>query len=119
MKYREIQGAKMAMITYEKNWRIPFFEFVDDFRRKKGINLIDKPLQLTNEKFDSLLASTVEYLCDELGIDTPNWVWNVPSCKKPWFVSGYDNLKAISISESPVYFRRRKIFVLKNFLSRV
>ena len=94
-------------------------EFVDDLRRTQDQTLIEKPFPLSSENIDSLLASTVEYLCDEMGIETPNWTWDVPSCKEPWFVSGYDNLKAISIAESPVFFRRRKIFVLDNFLSRV
>ncbi|NOY67883.1 MAG: hypothetical protein GXP53_00085 [Deltaproteobacteria bacterium] len=93
-------------------------EFVDDFRRTRDHSLVENPFDLSNEKFDSLLASTTEYLCDEIGIETPGWIWNVPSCKEPWFVSGYENLKAISIAESPVFFRRRKIFVLENFLSR-
>ena len=119
MKYRTIQEAKMAMLKSGENWRIPFMEFVDDLRRTRDHSLIEKPFSLNDENIDSLLASTVEYLCDEMGIETPNWIWKVPSCKEPWFVSGYDNLKAISIAESPVFFRRRKIFVLKNFLSRV
>jgi hypothetical protein len=51
-------------------------------------------------------------------IEFPNWIWNIPSCKEPWFVSGYENLKAISLVESPAFFRRRKIFVLENFLYR-
>ncbi len=119
MKYRTIQEAKKAMLKSGENWRIPFMEFVDDLRRTRNHSLIEKPLILSDENIDSLLASTVEYLCDELGIETPGWVWEVPSCKEPWFVSGYDNLKAISIAESPVFFRRRKIFVLENFLSRV
>jgi hypothetical protein len=38
---------------------------------------------------------------------------------QPWFVSGFEGLKAISIAESPVQFRRRLIFVLKNVLERV
>ena len=80
--------------------------------------MVEKPFSLSDEDIDSLLASTVEYLCDELGIETPDWVWDVPPCKEPWFVSGYENLKAIAIAESPVFFRRRKIFVLENFLSR-
>ena len=118
MKYRTIQEAKAAMLKSGENWRIPFMEFVDDLRRTRDHRLIEEPFPLNDENIDSLLASTIEYLCDEMGIETPDWVWNVPSCKKPWFVSGYDNLKAISIAESPVFFRRRKIFVLENFLSR-
>jgi hypothetical protein len=118
MKYRTIQETKRAMLENGENWRVPFMDFVDDFRRARGCGLIEQPLDLNNEKFDSLLASTIEYLCDEMGIEIPAWVWDVPSCREPWFVSGYENLKAISIAESPAYFRRRKIFVLENFLSR-
>jgi hypothetical protein len=119
MKHMTIQEAKAAMLKSGKNWRIPFMEFVDDLRRTQDQTLIEKPFPLNNENIDSLLASTIEYLCDEMGVETPNWTWEVPPCKEPWFVSGYDNLKAISIAESPVFFRRRKIFVLENFLSRV
>ncbi len=102
-----------------ENWWTPFIEFVDDFRRTRDRRLIEKALHPSSDNIDSLLASTVEYLCDELDIETPEWVWDVPPCKEPWFVSGYESLKAISIVESPAYFRRRKIFVLENFLSRV
>ena len=118
MKYRTTQEAKAAMLKSGANWRIPFMEFVDDLRRTRDYSLIEKPFKISQEKFDSLLASAIECLCDEMGIETPNWVWDVPTCKEPWFVSGYENLKAISIVESPVFFRRRKIFVLENFLSR-
>ncbi|MFZ5570211.1 MAG: hypothetical protein ACOZF0_07395 [Thermodesulfobacteriota bacterium] len=118
MKCRTIQETKNAMVENGDNWRIPFMEFVDDFRRTHDCSLIEKPFELGDEKFDSLLASTAEYLCDEMGLEVPDWIWNIPPCKEPWFVSGYENLKAISIAESPAFFRRRKIFVLENFLSR-
>ncbi len=119
MKKRTVQEIKTAMLEYGQHWRIPFMEFVDDFRHTRNHHLIEEPFSLNDGNVDSLLASTVEYLCDELEVETPDWVWDVPSCKEPWFVSGYENLKAISIAESPVFFRRRKIFVLANFLSRV
>jgi hypothetical protein len=119
MKSRTVQEAKAAMLASGDNWRIPFMEFVDDLRRTHDPRWIGKPFNASNDKFDSLLASTIEYLCDEMGIETPDWIWEVPACAEPWFISGYENLKAISIAESPAFFRRRKIFVLKNFLSRV
>ncbi len=119
MEYKTINEIKSEMLADEKNWQISFFDFVDDFRRTRKWSLIEKPLDLNNEKFDSFLASTIEYLCDEMGIETPNWTWEVPVCKEPWFVAGYENLKAITIAESPAFFRRRKIFVLENFLSRM
>jgi hypothetical protein len=114
-----IRETKQHIEQDPKYWLIPFMEFVDDFRRYRDFSLIQEPFELTDERFDALLASTVEYLCDELNMEPPEWVWNVPSCQDPWFVSGLENLKAITIVESPVYFRRRKIFVLENFLARV
>jgi hypothetical protein len=118
VKPKTIQEVKAAMAAYGENWRIPFMEFVDDFRRTRDPALIEQAFTLDHEEIDSLLASTIEYLCDELGVDIPDWVWEVPSCSEPWFISGCENLKAISIAESPAFFRRRKIFVLDNFLSR-
>jgi len=100
-------------------WLIPFMDFVDSFRKHHDVALIQEPFESNNERFDAILASMVEYLCDELRLEAPAWVWNVPACHDPWFVSGMENLKAITIVESPVYFRRRKIFVLENFLDRV
>ena len=68
---------------------------------------------------DALLASTAESLCDESGIEPPDWIAGIPACSHPFFVSGIENLKAIAIVESPLRFRIRKIFVMENFLSRV
>lgn len=101
-----------------KYWLIPFMEFVDDFRRSKDVTLVSTPFESQGGNFDALLASTGEYLCNELNLKIPDWLWDVPACKHPWFVADLENLKAIAIVESPVYFRRRKIFVLENFLDR-
>ena len=114
-----IRETQLAIESNSSQWLIPFMEFVDDFRRTKLTSEIEEPIKLGNEKFDALLASTVEYLCQELRLKVPGWAEDVPSCRTPWFVSGVENLKAITIVESPVCFRRRKIFVLKNFLDRV
>jgi len=116
---KTISETKAEILAAKKHWRIPFMEFVDDFRYYRNSAIIEKPFELNHEKFDALLASTIEYLCNEQQMDTPDWVWNVPSCKEPWFVAGVENIKAFAIVESPVYFRRRQIFVLENFLSRV
>ncbi len=115
---KDIQEIRHNMEMDVKNWLIPFMDFVDDFRRYKDLSSIEKPFDLKDERLDAIMASAIEYLCDELNLEVPDWVWDVPSCKKPWFVSGFENLKAITIVESPVYFRRRKIFVLENFLER-
>jgi len=94
-------------------------DFVDEFRRDKDMSIFREPFELDNERFDALLASTIEELCDEMGLEPPEWVEAVPGCDGPWFVSGLESLKAIAIVESPLRFRMRKIFVLENFLDRV
>ncbi|MCI0694687.1 hypothetical protein L0337_22110 [candidate division KSB1 bacterium] len=114
-----LQETKQQIVADPKNWAAYLMDFVDDFRYYKNASAIAEPLQLTNERWDALLASTVEYLCDEIGIESPEWLQKVPACKTPWFVSGMENLKAIALVESPLPFHRRKIFVLENFLSRV
>jgi hypothetical protein len=100
-------------------WAIHLMNFVDDFRRHKNLLAVAEPFERGDSKMDALLASTAESLCDELGLEPPLWLGQIPECEEPWFVSGFERLKAISIVESPLRFRMRKIFVLENFLSRV
>jgi hypothetical protein len=100
------------------NWSLYLMNFVDDFRYYKDIKLIENRFQAMDNKYDPLLASTVEYLCDELKIEWPDWTSDIPACKEPFFVSGIENLKAMAILQSPLVFRIRKIFVLENFLDR-
>ncbi|MCP4396863.1 MAG: hypothetical protein GY801_06135 [bacterium] len=114
-----IQETKTAMKTNPEHWLIPFMNFVDHFRRTRRLDDICEPFECDDERWDALLASTIEYLCHEQGLDVPEWVWNVASCRFPWFVAGVESLKALTLVESPVYFRQRKIFVLENFLVRV
>jgi hypothetical protein len=111
--------TKSRMLQNPEFWFIPFMDFVDEFRRDKNHDTLLQPLTPDNERFDALLASTIEYLCNEGKTEPPQWVYTIPGCRDPWFVSGMENLKAIAIAESPVWFRTRKIFVLENFLSRV
>jgi hypothetical protein len=102
-----------------EHWGVWLMDFVDDFRYYKDPKMIAEPFELKDERMDAVLASTAETLCDELGITPPEWLAHVPACREPFFVSGLENLKAITIVESPVRFRIRKVFVLENFLSRV
>jgi len=102
-----------------RNWVIHLMDFVDDFRYYKNPAALAQPFELTTERFDALLASTAHYLCDEMSLECPSWILEIPACKDPWFVSGMESLKAIALVESPLQFRIRKIFVLENFLSRV
>lgn len=100
-------------------WCMHLMNFVDDFRYYKDPRAIAEPFAPGEPKMDALLASTAESLCDELKLTPPVWLSEIPACREPFFVSGLENLKAISIVESPLRFRIRKIFVLENFLSRV
>lgn len=93
--------------------------FVDDFRRAKDARAIGEPFRQSEPRVDAFVAATVESLCDELGVVPPQWLERIPDCEEPWFVSGIERLKAITIVQAPLRFRMRKIFVLENFLSRV
>ena len=114
-----LREVKDQINSDPKNWRIYLMDFVDDFRYYKDPRMVAEPFEPSDERTDALLASTAEALCDELGIEPPEWLASVPACREPYFVGGLENLKAISIVESPLRFRIRKIFVLENFLSRV
>lgn len=102
-----------------QHWVIHLMDFVDDFRFWKDLRAIETPFEYSHERFDALLASTAEYLCKELGLQSPSWLATIPAVRVPWFVSGLESLKAIAFVESPLPFRLRKIFVLENFLHRV
>lgn len=101
------------------SWKIWLFNFVDAFRKKGDRAYIDSPpAGGLSPEISALIASTVETLCDELKITPPAWCKTVPSLKNPWFVSEVENLKSTAIAESPLHFRKRNVFVLKNFLAR-
>ena len=100
-------------------WQIHLANFIDDFRYYRDLAALTTPFERNDEKMDAVLASTAESLCDEIGLKPPTWLSEVPECAEPFFVGDMERLKAISIVESPLRFRIRKIFVLENFLSRV
>lgn len=103
----------------EDSWKIWLFNFVDAFRKAKDRAYIETPpVQELSPKLNALIAATVETLCEELKVKPPSWCSAVPTLRSPWFVSGIENLKATSVAESPIHFRKRNIFVLENFLSR-
>ena len=100
-------------------WSIYLMDFVDNFRTERCSSLIQCRITFDKDcRFAVLLAATVDYLCHELEIETPGWCHSVMPLSKPWFVSGVEAIKAITIVESPAEFRARNIFVLENFLDR-
>lgn len=114
-----LKNVREQIRSDDGNWPVYLMDFVDEFRRTKDKKMIEEPFELVGDEQDALLASTAEALCDELEIDVPEWLSLVPACLKPYFVSGLENLKAISLVETPTRFRIRKVFVLDNFLTRV
>jgi hypothetical protein len=100
------------------NWALHLMNFVDDFRRTRDLRAMEDPFESRADRIGALLASTAESLCDETGLDVPDWLSQVPAATQPYFVSELENLKAICLVESPLRFRLRKIFVLENFLTR-
>ncbi len=124
-----LSGSFSAMITavetkqkFEDDpewWKIPLMDFVDDFRRHKDPAAIAEPFKLNDERKDALLASVIETLCDELGLAIPDWLNDVPACREPYFVSEMESLKAMSLVQTPIHFRIRKVFIMENFLFRV
>lgn len=101
------------------SWKISLSDFVDDFRTHQNPKAIAKPFELDDERKDAVLASTIEMLCDHFSISIPEWLNNVPACKRPYFVAENDDLMATELVESPVRFRIRKVFVMENYLFRV
>lgn len=100
-------------------WKQGLFDWVDAFRRAPAPEAVARaPGPGVSPRVLALLASTVESLCAETGLDAPWWCAGVPPLEEPWFVAGVESLKASAILESPAYFRHRNIFVLGNFLSR-
>ncbi len=114
-----LKETKAKMLAEPRWWKIAFFDFVDDFRQNRDLCQVAEPFDSSDDKTDALLASTVESLCDELNLNAPDWLRQIPASQKPYFVAGIENLKATAIVESPLRFRIRKVFVLENFLERV
>ena len=114
-----LKQTKEKISADSGNWKLYFYDFVDDFRNYIVIEMIAEPFAFDNEKFDALLASTAEKMCDELGLEVPAWLTRTPDCQTPFLVAGLENLKATAIVESPLRFRIRNIFVTESFLQRV
>ena len=113
-----LAATKRKIEQDPKHWSLYVMEFVDDFRRSGDLRMLEEPFQSSNERFDALLASTAETLCDEKQLPSPKWLSDIPATRHPWFVAGVESLKAIALAESPLRFRLRKVFVLENFLAR-
>ena len=108
-----------SQVVNGQDWKISFFNFVDYFRKNPDERLILlPPVPELGEKELALLKGIVATLCDETSVSVPDWAEESAWLKEPWFVSGFKSLKASSIQESPIHFRKNNVWVLENFLSR-
>ena len=102
------------------SWKIHLFDFVDEFRRSWDPRLVLlAPVSTLEPRLQALFSATVAFLCREAGMSAPDWTRRNIYLEHPWFLSGMESLKAMTILESPTEFRRHNIFVQENFLKRV
>ncbi len=111
--------TKERMTAEPRWWKIALMDFVDDFRYHKNADAISEPFDLNEEDKDAVFAGVIETLCDELNIEIPEWLYDVPASKRPVFLSRVEDMKVFAIAESPSRLRLRKVFVCDNFLFRV
>lgn len=103
----------------ESSWKTHLFNFVDAYRRSSDGGLIAAPPHGTaSPRIAALCASVVETLCDQIFVPHPWWCAGIAGLPHPWFVADMENLKAISLCESPMHFRKRNLFVLSSILER-
>ena len=115
-----IVASQKILVDGFSSWKIHLFDFVDEFRHRPDFSLIEHmPVDKLHPKIRALFASTVECLCEETGLACPAWTQAILPLTKPWFVAEVENLKATALLESPTHLRKRDIFVLGNFLSRM
>lgn len=114
------RSASVRMLTDGfESWTVHLFDSVDAFRRRPDPGRLRAgPVDGLHQRLRALIASTVETLCAEVALPRPEWCRGMEALNSPWFVAGIENLKASALVESPVWFRKRGIFVLGNFLER-
>ena len=103
----------------ERSWRHHLMDCVDAVRRSRSAaGLETAPAEALSRRLRALLAAVAESLAAECGAEAPAWTAGVGPLERPWFVAGYESLKAAALKESPLTFRSRNVFVLANFLER-
>lgn len=68
---------------------------------------------------DAYLSAVAEALSYYDKFPAPRWVFaDRFFLRDPWFASSIEGMKPLLLMESPVFFRRRNLFVSRNALSR-
>ncbi len=103
-----------------KGWKLHLFNFVDDFRRYPGRELVREAVSPhLDRRLAALFAATAWALCEEKKITAPSWIRKLRPLDEPWFVSGFKSLRAMTLRDCPVYFRQKNVWIMKDFLFRV
>ncbi len=126
LKYQQISlRGRISVLQASKqvidgvDWKIAFFNFVDDLRSTKSSKLIENaPVIDLPEKEYALISAMVRFLCREQQLAIPEWAKRPWPLSVPWFVSSMDKFREIAQKETPDEFRVNNIFVLDNFMSR-
>lgn len=111
--------------NYVENWDLfsnALKNFLDEFylsddRSKK----LEKEPELTgDDAMDAYLAATAEGLASKFNLDQPAWASQLCRfLRRGWYPSGIGRrMVAILLFESPIWFRRRGLFVSKDALDR-
>ena len=104
-------------------------EFLDEFYAAdplvKPLMLADEPepLQLKDDREaivkNAYFSAVAEMLAYRHGITAPSWIFQKKFfLENPWFATDIQGLWPLLLAESPVFFRRRNLFVSANALSR-
>ena len=119
MEYSSLLTSQKILTDGFESWKIHIANWVDEFRRTLDPYLVlHAPVAQSDFRIKALMASIVRELCDETYLDYPDWSQKTYFLEKPWFLSEVESLKAFSILESPLNFRRNNIYVQSNFLQR-
>ena len=103
----------------EGSWRHHLMDCVDAVRRSRSAaELETPPAGELPERLRALMAGVAETLTAECCFSAPRWTSSIGPLDRPWFVAGFESLKASALVESPMPFRSRNVFVLANFIER-
>lgn len=102
-----------------ENWKMYFFQWLDLYYSHPSSEMLKTAPVNIEEKLMALLASTCELLATRFNHSIPYWTMGIAPLKSPWFISEMQYLKTFALVESFPEFKKRNIYVLENFLTRV
>lgn len=80
---------------------------------------VDLPDPRKTQVIDAYLSAVAEALAYKDRLAAPQWAYDRRYfLDDPWFASDIQGLRMLLLMESPVFFRRRNLFVSRNALSR-